>query len=355
MKISFTNKNSTFATTLKHRVDHYFKSNKISPTGNKILYTKTAILLTVAVTLYSVLLLTSPPLWLSITLAALFGLNLALIGFNVMHDAAHGSYSKKPWVNTMMSYTLNVMGGISFLWKQKHNVNHHSFTNITGHDDDIDIRPLMRTNEQQPRKSFHRFQHIYGPFLYGFSYWSFVFGKNFTEYFRGRIGDVKLKKFDVKEHVIFWTSKITYLFIFIAMPILVLGVAKALTGFAIMSFFCGLLMAIIFQLAHIIEGASFPMPDTETAKIESDWITHQIETTANFSTRNKFLSWALGGLNFQVEHHLFPRISHVHYPELSKRVKATCEEFGVRYMEYQTVFKAVGSHLRHLKVMGRVG
>lgn len=355
MKISFTNKNNDFSTALKQKVDDYFASRNTGITGNRSLYFKTAVLMLSAVLSYTILVFMSPPLWLSIVLCAIFGLNLALIGFNVMHDGAHGSYSKKSWVNTIMAYSLNVMGGSTFLWKQKHNVNHHSFTNIAGHDDDIDIRPLMRTNEQQQRLWIHRFQHIYWIFLYGFSYWSFVFGKNFSEYFKGKIGEVKLKKFSIREHLIFWLSKSVYLCIFIGLPIYTVGLAQALIGFCIVSFFCGLLMAIVFQLAHIVEGSNFPVPNQETNKIESDWTTHQIETTANFSTGNKVISWLLGGLNFQIEHHLFPRISHVHYPELSKRVRQTCQEFGVKYLEYPSFLKAVKSHISHLKVIGTQG
>jgi len=332
----------------------YFLNKQIKQTGNKHLFIKTGILFSVAILIYCILLFLSPPLWLGIILCAAFGLNLAIIGFNAMHDGAHGSYSQKSWLNNIMAYSLNVMGGCTFLWKQKHNVNHHSFTNINGHDDDIDIRPLMRTNEEQPKHWFHKFQHIYWIFLYGFSYWSFVFGKNFTEYFKGRIGEVKIKKFNVKEHFIFWCSKLTYMSIFIFLPILLLGFIKAITGFIIISLFCGFLMSIVFQLAHIVEGSSFPSPNNETHKLESDWTTHQIETTANFSTKSKFLSWILGGLNFQSEHHLFPRISHVHYPELSKRVKKTCQEFGVKYAEYPTFLKAVKSHVLHLKMIGNM-
>lgn len=351
MNVSFNTKNSAFALALKKKVDEYFASSGESFTGNKKLHIKAGIILASAVTFY-VLLLMNPVIWLAIPLCILFGLSLAGIGFNIMHDAAHGSYSRKRWINELLSYTMNLMGGNAYLWKQKHNVIHHSFTNIEHHDEDIDIKPLMRVSPHQPRRWYHRFQHIYCLVLYSFTYVFLVFGKNFKEYFTGKIGTIKVKKMNLKEHVIFWVSKLIYLFLFIGLPVFLLGFWKVILGYFIAAAACGFTLGIVFQLAHVVEETAFPVPETGSNKMEQDWTRHQLATTANFSTRSKLASWLLGGLNFQVEHHLFPRISHVHYPALSLRVQEVCREHGVPYLNNGNFLRALASHVKYLKAIG---
>ena len=352
-KVVFNNKDSVFFETLKQKVDTYFKSNNIRETGNFKLYIKTIILLLSAIIFYMVLVFFTPSLWLSILLCCLMGFNLAAIGFNTMHDGAHGSFSHKPWVNELMAFSLNAMGGNAFLWKAKHNVFHHSYTNIEGMDEDIDIKPWIRVNKNQEKYWYHRFQHIYWIILYGTTYLLWVYIQDFQKYFSGKIGDNKFKKMELSDHFVFWISKILYIAIFIVVPIYVIGVKETLIGYAIISFVTGFVISVVFQLAHVVEEASFHLPDSETYQIENEWAVHQIETTADFATKSIIVSWFTGGLNFQVEHHLFPRISHVHYPKISKLVKETCEQFGVNYMEFPTLLSAIRSHVVHLKHIGQ--
>jgi linoleoyl-CoA desaturase len=351
-RISFITTKPAFSIAIRKKVDEYFSSEAIKFTGNGKLFLKTAILYSIAIACYVLLLFCSVPVWLDILICILFGLDLAAMGFNIMHDGAHGSYSPKRWVNELMAYSLNLMGGSSFLWKQKHNVNHHSFTNIEGHDDDIDIQPWIRTNPNQPKRWFHRYQHIYWALLYGMTYLTWVFNKDFGKYFSGKVAGTTIKKMDTREHIIFWTSKLVYVFLFLVLPLIRLGLAETLTGYLITAFVCGWVISIIFQMAHLVEGASFPVPDTITRKVNEDWTIHQLATTANFSTNSKIVSWFSGGLNFQIEHHLFPRISHVHYPAISKLVKEICKQYNVRYIEYPTFFSALKSHIIHLKTVG---
>ncbi len=352
-KVSFNNKNSVFFNVLKEKVDAYFKSNNIPQTGNYKLYFKTAFLISSAVALYTTLVFFTPTAWVSIILACLMGVNLAAIGFNVMHDGAHGSFSQKSWVNDLMGYSLNAMGGSVYLWKYKHNVNHHSFTNIEGMDDDIDIKPWIRVHEDQKKYWYHRFQHIYWVGLYGVTYLLWIFVQDFTKYFSGKIGETPFRKMDVKEHFIFWISKLLYIGAFIVVPIFSVGLIETVIGYLVISFVCGFIIAVVFQLAHIVEDAQFSTPDQESYKIEEEWAVHQIKTTANFATKSRIVSWFTGGLNFQVEHHLFPRISHIHYPKISQFVRETCEQFNIAYLEFPTVLSAVRSHVVHLKQVGR--
>lgn len=352
-KVTFNNKNSLFFDTLKQKVDTYFKSNNIRETGNFKLYIKTILLLLSAATLYVILVFFTPSFGLSIFLCCVMGFNLAAIGFNTMHDGAHGSFSRKTWVNELMAFSLNAMGGNAFLWKAKHNVFHHSYTNIEGMDEDIDIKPWIRVNENQKKYWYHRFQHIYWVILYGTTYFLWVYIQDFQKYFSGKIGDNKFKSMELKDHFVFWISKVGYIAVFLILPMFMVGVKETLIGYAVISFVTGFVISVVFQLAHIVQDASFHLPDNLSFKIDTEWAVHQIQTTADFATKSKLVSWFTGGLNFQVEHHLFPRISHVHYPKISQLVKETCEQFGITYMEFPTLYSAVRSHVLHLKQVGQ--
>jgi linoleoyl-CoA desaturase len=137
------------------------------------------------------------------------------------------------------------------------------------------------------------------------------------------------------------------------LPIYMVGFVPWMVGFLIASMVTGFVISIVFQLAHTVEHTDFPMPEADTNKIENEWAIHQIQTTANFATRNKVISWLVGGLNFQIEHHLFPKVSHIHYPAISKIIKQTCEDFNIRYMEYPKMTQAIASHASYLRRMGR--
>ena len=350
--VSFSNNNNPFSQELKKRVEEYFADKGKRTTGSWSLYHKTIILTSIALIIYILLLWNIAPVWVNILLCILMGFTFASIGFNVMHDGAHGSYSSKKWVNEVMGYSLNILGGSVYFWKIKHNVMHHAYTNIEGHDDDIDIKPFIRTNENQKRYWFHRYQHIYAFILYTTTYLLWIAVNDFQKYFTGKVSSKKINKMSTREHLVFWVSKLVYIFIIIILPGLMLGWLNMFVGFVIISAVCGLILSIVFQLAHVVEDADFPMPDLDTNKIEENWFVHQLATTANFSTKSKIVSWFVGGLNFQVEHHLFPRISHIHYPALNELVKEVCEKYNVPYIEYPNLIKAIRAHIAHLRIVG---
>ena len=352
-KIKFNNKLSPFHDVLIERAENYFKHHNLRQTGNFKLYHKTIVLAVALVLNYVTLVFFTPAGWLAVLLCMLMGITFAAIGFNVMHDGAHGSYSENKFVNNIMAFSLSLMGGSAFMWKIKHNIIHHSFTNIEGMDEDIDIKPWMRINDQQPRYWFHKFQHIYWVILYGATYFLWVFFMDFQKYFSRKIGNVPIRKMSLSEHLGFWCSKVAYLAIFLVIPIYFTGWVDTLIGYGIVVFITGLMISVVFQLAHIVTDTSFPQADEQTNRIEQEWALHQVETTANFATHNKFISWMVGGLNYQVEHHLFPRISHIHYPAISNLVRQTCTEFNVKYIEYPTLLSAIKAHVKHLRELGR--
>jgi linoleoyl-CoA desaturase len=349
---SFDNAKNSFFTVLKKRVNGYFTENGLQTTGGARLLIKAISLLLVASGLYVVLVFFTPPTWLAILLCIMLGLNLALIGFNVMHDGGHQSFSRYRWINVAAAHVLNVLGGNAYYWQVKHNVNHHTYTNIEGMDSDIDVKPFMRLHEDQPLRGYHRFQHIYWIILYGISYIVWVFYEDFQKYFKGRIsGNSPKKKLTLTQHFIFWSAKVAYVLVYMALPIYLVGLLPWLIGFIIITFVCGICISLVFQLAHVVGGTQFF--SVHRAGQNHDWATHQVRATADFATHSRFLHWMLGGLNFQVEHHLFPRISHIHYPAVAKHVKQTCKEYGIAYNEYKSMLSAVIAHLVLLYNLGR--
>jgi linoleoyl-CoA desaturase len=352
-KVTFNNKHAQFYTSLKADVDEYFKTKGISSKGNIHLYVKAMVLLPAAVIIYYLLLFTNIPVFLSLLLSGILGFLFACIGFNVMHDACHGSFSKKKWVNELFGYSINLLGGNAFIWKFKHNIIHHTYTNVDGIDDDIAKSPLMRQCHSQKWVPAHRFQHIYVIFVYAISSFAWVAIMDFNKYFKQKVFATPLQKMDVKEHLIFWFSKLLNIFLYIVLPILLLGLISWAIGFTVLHIFLGLTLAIVFQLAHVVEQTEFEFAGTNDLEIENEWAVHQVRTTANFSPRSKVISWFAGGLNYQIEHHLFPRISHVHYPALSKIVEQKCKEFGLSYNTNETMWKAISSHFRMMKLLGQ--
>jgi linoleoyl-CoA desaturase len=350
--VKFTHTNVLFFATLQKRVREYFATNDIKLTGNFRLYLKTGILASFVTLCYVILVFTPPQGWVSLLICALLGAAMAGVGFNVMHDGNHGSYSSRKWVNKLMALSLNFMGGDSFIWRTKHNIVHHSFTNINGIDDDIDIEPWIRVHDDQPRYWYHRFQNAYWILLYGITYGYWVLYKDFIRYFSGKIKGTKMPRMKARHHFTFWITKLAYIFAFIVLPIFNLGLIETLIGYIVMCFVCGLAIGVVFQLAHVVSLAEFPNLNNETGKMDNDWAVHQVMTTANFATKNKLVTWFTGGLNFQVEHHLFPRISHVHYPKISRLVKDTCAQFNIPYHEHRSVFSALRSHVVFLKLKG---
>lgn len=343
----------SFHSELKKRINEYFTNKGKSTTGNFKLFFKAILLVTSLLLVYTHLVFFTPPTVWAILESILLGCLAAAIGFNVMHDGAHGSFSRYKWINSMASNFANFLGASQYMWKMKHNVIHHTYTNIHGVDDDIEARPLLRLCDEQPRYKIHKYQHFYFWAAYSLLYIYWIFVTDYKKYFSGKIGSTPLRKMTLKEHLSFWFYKIAHAFIFVALPIYMVGFTPWLIGFLSMGLVAGFVLSIVFQLAHTVEHTHFPLPNDVTGKMEDEWAIHQIKTTANFATKNKVVSWLVGGLNFQIEHHLFPKISHVHYPAISKIIKKACQDYGIPYVEYPKVRLAVASHLSYLKQMGQ--
>jgi linoleoyl-CoA desaturase len=353
-KITFSNSNNDFYQSVKASVEAYFVQNKIKKTGDWRLFSKTIILVGSAITMYLLLMFVTMNALVALAICGVMGFVFASIGFSVMHDANHGSYSTKPKLNDFLGLSANALGASSFFWKQKHNIIHHTYTNVDGIDDDIAKSPIIRHCESQKWVPAHKVQHLYLLPVYALSSIFWIFIMDPTKYFSRKIFTTDAWKMSTKNHIIFWVTKILYATFYIALPIIVWGFLPWVAGFFVLNAVMGLSLSIVFQLAHVVEITEFEhVPLDATKHIETAWAEHQMKTTANFAMGNKVISWFVGGLNYQIEHHLFPRVSHVHYPAISKIVMQKCTEFNMPYNKYDTMIEAVASHFRVMKSLGK--
>ncbi|MBI3950124.1 MAG: acyl-CoA desaturase [Acidobacteria bacterium] len=340
-----------FYDTVKKRVNQYFKEQRRPKTGDWRMFLKTSVILAWLAISYVLLIFFSASLVVSIITAFALAQGFVLVGFNMMHDGAHGSYSKSRSINWLMGFTLDLIGGSHLLWRQKHNLLHHTYTNIIELDNDLQTSGLLRLSPNQKRYPWHRFQHLSAFPLYSLLTLSWVTFNDFVRLFSGRIGDYQLRQPTTSDVLLFFLTKIFYFVYMVVLPSFFHPVLYVLFAFVGIHLIVGFTLAIVFQSAHIVEGNRFPQPDAQTGRIENEWALHEVETTANFAPKDKLAAWYLGGLNFQIEHHLFPRICHIHYPAISKIVEQTCREFAISYTCYPTVWSAVAAHYRFLKVM----
>lgn len=293
--------------------------------------------------------------WLLIPMVVIMSFGLAGIGLSVMHDANHGAYSKKMWLNETIGYSLNLVGANAFNWKMQHNVLHHTYTNVHEEDEDISPRGVLRLTPHTKWKYLHRYQHFYAWFLYGLMTIAWMVIKDFGRLIKyQRNGLAKKHKANItKEWIILIGTKLTYIGYIFVLPLLFTSLAwwQIIVGILIMHYIAGFMLAIIFQPAHVIDGTEFPLPDESNA-LENNWAVHQLLTTTNFGNKSRWFSWYVGGLNFQIEHHLFPNVCHVHYRKISHIVKETAQEFGLPYKSAKTFLGALRGHAKLLKQLG---
>jgi len=347
-----------FNGTLKKRVREYFKENNISRFANANMVLKTIFMVSLYFVPYFLMIFgVVTNIWLITLCWAIMGFGIAGIGLSIMHDANHGAYSENENVNFWVGRVLNVVGGFAPTWKIQHNVLHHSYTNVFGHDEDVSPPiKLLRFSPEDKHYSIHRFQFIYAWLFYGLMTLTWIINKDFQQLYRyKKMGLTKTEneKFGrlLAELII---VKVIYYIYIIAIPILVMDIAwwSVLLYVVLMHFIAGIILAAIFQPAHVVPETDFPTPD-ENNSIDNNWAIHQLQTTSNFAPKSRFLYWYIGGLNYQVEHHLFPNICHVHYKKLSKIVKQTAQEYGLPYYSEPTFTSALASHTKMLKKLGK--
>ena len=357
-KIKFQkDKDSEFVKELKQRVNNYFKEKKITRFANPAMVVKTIIMFTLLFTPYFLMLFgVVTNIWFVLICWILIGLAVAGIGMSVMHDANHSAYSKHKWVNKLLGRTIDLVGGNATNWKIQHNLLHHTFTNMNHIDGDIDAGILMRFNKSQKRVFFHRFQHFYAWALYGVMTIQWMTYKDFFQMlrFRKQNLDRGVKRAFWKEYSIMVIGKLFYYTYMVVIPIIFLQFAwwQVVLFVLLMQFTTGFTLATTFQLAHVMPNMEFPEVN-KNLTMEENWTVHQLQTTTDFAQENILLSWYIGGLNFQVEHHLFPNICHIHYKKIAKIVEETATEYNIVYNKIPTMLGALYEHAKLLKDLGK--
>ncbi|MES2456979.1 MAG: acyl-CoA desaturase [Bacteroidota bacterium] len=350
-KLKFSNaSNSTFLATLRSRVDLHFKDSQHTRNANAAMWTKTSVFLGGFVVLYGLIISNVFNVWIMLLLAILLGSFSAFVGFNICHDAIHGSFSSNKTVNKIFSALFNFVGANPYVWSISHNIVHHTYTNIPGHDEDIEVAPgLIRIADDDPMNRIQRFQHWYAFPMYSLASILWVFRKDYKKFFQAKLGQHQNDHPPIEYFNLFFFKGLYY-FLFIVLPLLVLDITwwQLMIGFLVLHFAQGFIMGMVFQLAHVVEGTAFPLPNN-SGNIEEAWAEHQMRTTANFATESRTAAFFLGGLNRQIEHHLFPKICHIHYGRIGKIVRQTAAEFDIPYIESPTFMAALKSHYRILK------
>jgi linoleoyl-CoA desaturase len=351
-RLKFSGDNA-FHRELRLRVEAEFKRTDTRQRDSAAMYLKTTLIMLTFALSYVVLVFFTDNVWLGLLLALVLGTATAGIGFNIMHDGGHQAYSRHRWINRVMAMMLDVVGGSSYIWQWKHARFHHTWVNVAGHDSDIDLGVLGRLSPLQPRRPWHRWQHIYLWPLYGVTAIRWHLYGDFRDMLTGTVGERPFDRPRGWDLAIFVIGKLVFFTLAFGLPLAFHAVGAVLGFYALTAAVAGILLALVFQMAHVVEEAAFPVPDGSGLQMQAPWAIHQLQTTVNFARGNRVLTWLIGGLNFQVEHHLFPRISHVHYPMVSRVVEATCREFGVVYLEHRSFGAGIASHYRWLRGLGR--
>ena len=343
---------SDFRQQLLSRVDAYFASTGLKARAPARMYVKSVVVLTWVVASYALLYFGATTWWQAVLCAISLSFAVAALSFNVPHDGSHGSYSRWPILNRATAFSFDLCGASSYVWHWKHNVMHHTFTNIAGSDADIELGALGRLSTAQPLRALHRFQHLYLWVLYGLIMFKWQVYDDFHDLIRARIGDHPIPRPRGTELVLFVAGKLAFLAVWFGIPLLHHSFGVVLAIYAFTMFALGLEISIVFQLAHTVEEAAFALPAGSGDRVANEWAVHQVETTVDYAHSNRALSWFVGGLNFQIEHHLFPKISHVHYSALAPIVEQVCRENGVRYDMHPTFRAALAAHYRWLRKLG---
>lgn len=344
-----------FAAELSKRVRQYFKKNNTSKFGGTKIIVKAALMLTLYIAPLVLVFTIDFPAWAALLLMVVIGIGKAGIGMGVMHDAAHGSFSQRKWLNNLMANSMFLLGSSLINWKIQHNVLHHTYPNVYEYDNDIDTKALIRLSKHADHHRVFKYQYIFGPLLYSFMTLARFVGdfQQLAQY--NRMGALKIYDSSFAKNL--WTmiiSKLLYIGVFLVLPFFLTDFAwwQILIGFFIIHAVASMIMGTVFQLAHVVEGMDEPLPNEEGV-INNQFFVHQLETTSDFSSKKNLLGWYVGGLDFQAIHHLFPNVSHVHYYDLAHIVRETAKEYGQPYNLQKSFFTALRSHLVMLKKLGQ--
>ena len=352
-----------FAKALVKKFQQYFKEKNLTPYATPAMWVKAFTALSSWALVYSLImsdvLSSLPNGWYYFSLIAAFtllGFTNIFIAFAISHDAAHGAFSKKKWVNKIMGLTFNFVGGNIYLLTKIHST-HHLFANIHGIDPQMESHGLLRNTPYEKYLNKHKYQHIYVVFIYALAYLHWVVIKDFKwMFFENHIGNEKNIKHPASEYFVLVFFKILYFALNLTLPLVFLAapIWVIITGFIMIHVFPGMAFALIFQANHVFEGTNYPVPNNE-GQIANNYAIHTLETTLDFARKNKLATYLMGGINVHAVHHMFPQYCHVHNNALTEILIEACDEYGLKYNEVPTFTKAVRIHFSMLKRLSAPG
>lgn len=341
-----------FYLTLKQRVLAHFRKTGKHRYANAEAMLKSLLFTAVFATCYYLILSVkmSPGIFLLCWFC--MGVFLLLAAMSMVHDAAHGVYSSRRWINETLLRFANLAGGDGYMYKYKHTISHHPYTNIPGVDIDLEQSGVVRVTPHTKAQKKHRYQHTYMKLLYPFFILYWVIARDFNYYSRKYIGLVEAHHAPAHWGFLVF-SKLFYFFYMLFVPLSVLSEPAwlVLTGFFCMHIGSGVVAMFALLANHVVEDSVFIMPD-ENGYIPCSWGEHQLRTTDDYSPDSPFISFLFSGLNHHVAHHLFPKYCHVHYPAITRILRETAAEYGLRY-RHNDLFSALRSHFRLLKELSR--
>ena len=282
------------------------------------------------------------------------GISGLLLGFNVSHDAMHGSFSKNKVINNWLyHFSFNIQGTNAYLWKVRHIGSHHVFPNVDGCDADIDNNPFIRLSPQHPLRKYQRYQHLYSIFVYCFYTIHWVFFKDFFYLYAKKVGNLQQKNHPIKQKLLFFGWKSFYLLLTLVLPILAgYSFADVLLSFFIMHIINSLFFIHFLIATHLSMETQFPETNS-SGFLPDDYYTHQLATSLDYSPASRFYNLFLGGFNAHAAHHLYPKLPHTIYPDIAWLIEEKAKEFGLPYNKLN-FFQSIRSHYRYLKLMGTV-
>ncbi|CAG8446338.1 8031_t:CDS:10 [Cetraspora pellucida] len=349
---------SGFHRAMKKNVEEYFRKTEIDPKNSTNIWIRYAIIYGMLVGSYYAqfyLPYVVERIWLQIIFAISLGFACAQLGLNQLHDASHFAVTNDPFVWKILGATHDFFNGASYLvWLYQHAFGHHIYTNIAGCDPDLstDDPDIRRIKPSQRWYSRYVNQHLFVPILYGFLAIKVRIQDITVLYFVGSNDKIRINPITTWHTCVFWSGKVFFVLHRIIIPLMISFSAwKVFLLFAIADAVSSYWLALTFQANHVVGEVEWPLPDKD-GLIQKDWAEMQIITTQDYAHDSRFITSIVGSLNYQAVHHVFPQVSQHHYHRIGPIVKETCREFGVRFYYKNTLWEAIGSHIRHLRFLG---
>jgi len=290
--------------------------------------------------------------WLALVVAISQPVYL-ITAMGIAHDGSHAAVSERPFINRLATGVFDLLGVNGYIWNFDHVTAHHTTPNVSRYDANLYGWGPIRLDPHVERRWFHRFQHLYAPFIYALASLFKIYLGDFIAFTRTRVEAYLPLAHARREVVRLVGFKLWAVSVALVLPIVINGQAGfVFAGYLLGHMFAGLLMGAIFQPTHTNELVDWPLPDDD-ARMRNTFDAHVLATSADFSISNPFVTWIAGGLNIHAIHHLFPRIPHMRLIETAAIVSDLAPRHGLRYQRFETWWAAICSHFRALHALGR--